>query len=285
MSKSKLSYWKNHPGSAILRLLVWLSAIITVAVMACLVGFILIKGVGNLTPDLFALEYNSDNASLMPALINTLIITLLSLVIAVPFGIFAAIYLVEYAKKGSKLVKIIRITTETLQGIPSIIFGLFGLLFFSTALHWGYSLLAGAMTLVIMILPLIIRTTEEALMGVPDAYREASFGLGAGKLRTVFKVVLPSAIPGILSGVVLATGRIVGETAALIYTAGAVAKVPSSLMGSGRTLAVHMYVLSSEGLYMDQAYATAVILLIFVLMLNWISGVCAKRLSKASGEK
>lgn len=282
MSKSKLSYWKNHPGSAILRLLVWLSAIITVAVMAFLIGFILIKGVGNLTPDLFALEYNSDNASLMPALINTLIITLLSLVIAVPFGIFAAIYLVEYAKKGSKLVKIIRITTETLQGIPSIIFGLFGLLFFSTALHWGYSLLAGAMTLVIMILPLIIRTTEEALMGVPDAYREASFGLGAGKLRTVFKVVLPSAIPGILSGVVLATGRIVGETAALIYTAGSVAKVPSSLMGSGRTLAVHMYVLSSEGLYMDQAYATAVILLIFVLVLNGVSGLCAKHLSKAT---
>ena len=283
MSKSKMSYWKNHPGSAILRLLVWLSAIITVAVMAFLVGFILIKGVGNLTPDLFALEYNSDNASLMPALINTLIITLLSLIIAVPFGIFAAIYLVEYAKKGSKLVKIIRITTETLQGLPSIIFGLFGLLFFSTALHWGYSLLSGSMTLVIMILPLIIRTTEEALLGVPDAYREASLGLGAGKLRTVFKVVLPSAIPGILSGVVLATGRIVGETAALIYTAGSVAKVPSSLMGSGRTLAVHMYVLSSEGLYMDQAYATAVILLVFVLILNWISGVCAKRLNKAAG--
>ena len=266
MSKSRSSYWKSHPGSAVLRLLVWLSAVITVTVMAFLVGFILIKGVGNLKPELFALEYNSENASL----------------IAVPFGIFAAIYLVEYAKKGSKLVKIIRITTETLQGIPSIIFGLFGLLFFSTALHWGYSLLSGAMTLVIMILPLIIRTTEEALLGVPDAYREASFGLGAGKLRTVFKVVLPSAIPGIRSGVVLATGRIVGETAALIYTAGAVAKVPSSLMGSGRTLAVHMYVLSSEGLYMDQAYATAVILLVFVLVLNWISGFCAKRLGKAA---
>lgn len=285
MSKSKISYWKDHPGSAILRLLVWFSAILTVAVMAFLVGFILIKGVRNLSPELFALEYNSDNASLMPALINTLIITLLTLVIAVPFGIFAAIYLVEYAKKGSKLVKIIRITTETLQGIPSIIFGLFGLLFFSTAIHWGYSLLSGAMTLVIMILPLIIRTTEEALLGVPDAYREASFGLGSGKLRTVFKVVLPSAIPGILSGVVLATGRIVGETAALIYTAGSVPKVPGSLMGSGRTLAVHMYVLSSEGLYMDQAYATAVILLVFVLVLNWISGVCAKRLSKSSKEK
>ncbi len=282
MTKSKLSYWKNHPGSAILRLLVWFAALLTVAVMAFLVGFILIKGVGNLTPDLFALEYNSENASLMPALINTLIITLFTLVIAVPFGVFAAIYLVEYAKKGSRLVKVIRITTETLQGIPSIIFGLFGLLFFSTALHWGYSLLSGSMTLVIMILPLIIRTTEEALLGVTDAYREASFGLGAGKLRTVFKVVLPSAIPGILSGVVLATGRIVGETAALIYTAGAVAKVPGSLMGSGRTLAVHMYVLSSEGLYMDQAYATAVILLVFVLVLNWISGACAKRLGKAA---
>ena len=282
MTKSKLSYWKNHPGSAILRLLVWFAALLTVAVMAFLVGFILIKGVGNLTPDLFALEYNSENASLMPALINTLIITLFTLVIAVPFGVFAAIYLVEYAKKGSRLVKVIRITTETLQGIPSIIFGLFGLLFFSTALHWGYSLLSGSMTLVIMILPLIIRTTEEALLGVPDAYREASFGLGAGKLRTVFKVVLPSAIPGILSGVVLATGRIVGETAALIYTAGAVAKVPGSLMGSGRTLAVHMYVLSSEGLYMDQAYATAVILLVFVLVLNWISGACAKKLGKAA---
>nr|WP_294668975.1 phosphate ABC transporter permease PstA [uncultured Blautia sp.] len=282
MTKSKLSYWKNHPGSAILRLLVWFAALLTVAVMAFLVGFILIKGVGNLTPELFALEYNSENASLMPALINTLIITLFTLVIAVPFGVFAAIYLVEYAKKGSRLVKVIRITTETLQGIPSIIFGLFGLLFFSTALHWGYSLLSGSMTLVIMILPLIIRTTEEALLGVPDAYREASFGLGAGKLRTVFKVVLPSAIPGILSGVVLATGRIVGETAALIYTAGAVAKVPGSLMGSGRTLAVHMYVLSSEGLYMDQAYATAVILLVFVLVLNWISGACAKKLGKAA---
>ena len=197
-----------------------------------------------------------------------------------PFGIFAAIYLVEYAKKGSKLVKIIRITTETLQGIPSIIFGLFGLLFFSTALHWGYSLLAGVMTLVIMILPLIIRTTEEALMGVPDAYREASFGLGAGKLRTVFKVVLPSAIPGILSGVVLATGRIVGETAALIYTAGTVAEVPKNLMGSGRTLALHMYVLSGEGLHMNQASATAVVILAFVLVINFLSGAVAKRIAK-----
>ena len=272
----------KHPGSGVLALLTLLGAVLTFALLFFLIGYILVKGVPYLSTDLFSLTYNSENLSLLPSLINTFILTVVSLVIAAPLGIFAAIYLVEYAKKGSKLVKIIRITTETLQGIPSIIFGLFGLLFFSTALHWGYSLLSGAMTLVIMILPLIIRTTEEALIGVPDAYREASFGLGAGKLRTVFKVVLPSAIPGILSGVVLATGRIVGWTAALIYTAGAVAKVPSSLMGSGRTLAVHMYVLSSEGLYMDQAYATAVILLVFVLVLNWISGFCAKRLGKAA---
>ena len=281
MSKSRSSYWKNHPGSAVLRLLVWLSAVITVAVMAFLVGFILIKGVGNLKPELFALEYNSENASLMPALINTLIITLLSLLIAVPFGIFAAIYLVEYAKKGSKLVKIIRITTETLQGIPSIVYGLFGMLFFVTTCGWGFSILAGAFTLAIMVLPLIMRSTEEALKAVPDSYREGSFGLGAGKLRTVFRIVLPSAVPGILAGVILAIGRIVGETAALIYTAGTVAKVPSSVFGSGRTLAVHMYNLSSEGLYMNQAYATAVVLLVLVVLINTISGMIAKRITKS----
>ena len=281
MSKNKLSYWKNHPGSAILRLLVWLSAIITVAVMAFLVGFILIKGVGNLTPDLFALEYNSDNASLMPALINTLIITLLSLAIAVPFGIFAAIYLVEYAKRGNKLVEVVRLTAETLSGIPSIVYGLFGMLFFVTALKWKFSILAGAFTLAIMILPVILRTTEEALLSVPDSYREGSFGLGAGKLRTIFKIVLPAAVPGILSGVILATGRIVGETAALIYTAGSVAKIPSSAFSSGRTLAVHMYLLANEGLHVNQAYATAVILLILVIGINALSSFIAKKISKA----
>lgn len=280
----KLNIWKNHPGSALVSLLVWLAALLTMAVMIFLVGFIVIKGVRYLTPDLFSFTYNSDNVSLMPALINTLVITLLSLVIAIPFGVFAAIYLVEYAKKGSRLVRLIRITAETLSGIPSIIYGLFGLLFFSTALGWGYSLLSGSLTLVIMILPVIIRTSEEALLAVPDSYREASFGLGAGKLRTIFKVVLPSAVPGILSGVVLSTGRIVGETAALLYTAGSVAKVPGSLMGSGRTLAVHMYVLSSEGLYMNQAFATAVVLLILVLALNGLSGMLARKLTSGKGE-
>ncbi len=277
--------WKHHPLSALTACLVWLAALITMGVLLFLVGFIVIKGVRHLTPDLFALTYNTENVSLLPALINTLIITAIALLIAVPIGIFAAIFLVEYAKKGSKMVNLIRITAETLQGIPSIIYGLFGLLFFCTTLHWGLSLLSGSMTLVIMILPLIIRTTEEALLGVPDTYREASFGLGAGKLRTIFRVVLPSAIPGILSGIVLSTGRIVGETAALLYTAGSVAKVPSNLMGSGRSLAVHMYVLSTEGLYMDQAYATAVVLLVFVLVLNSLSTLMARGLSGASTGK
>ncbi|MCC8045837.1 MAG: phosphate ABC transporter permease PstA [Clostridiales bacterium] len=279
MSK-RIDYLKHHPISAIVRCLVWLAAMITAVVLVFIVGFILVKGIPNLKPSLFALKYTSDNVSLMPALINTLIITLLALVVAVPLGIFAAIFLVEYAKKGSKLVSLVRITAETLSGIPSIVFGLFGLLFFTTTLGWGFSLMSGAFTLVIMILPLIMRTTEEALLAVPDAYREASYGVGAGKLRTIFRVVLPTGIPGILSGVVLATGRIVGETAALLYTASTVAQVPSTLFGSGRTLAVHMYVLSNEGLHMGEAYATAVVLIVLVLALNGLSSMCAGLLMK-----
>lgn len=278
--RQKLKSYKAHPFSAIVAGLVLLAALITFCVLIFLVAFILVKGIRYLTPDLFALKYTTENASLMPALVNTLIITALSLLIAVPIGVFAAIFLVEYANRGSRLVSLIRITTETLSGIPSIIYGLFGLLFFTTALKWGFSLLSGSLTLVIMILPLVIRTTEEALKSVPDSYREASFGLGAGKLRTIFKVVLPSAVPGILAGVILATGRIVGETAALIYTAGTVAQIPGNLLGSGRTLAVHMYSLASEGLYMNQAYATAVVLLVIVLLINWISGRIAAKIAK-----
>ena len=205
----------------------------------------------------------------------------ISLLLAVPFGIGSAIYLVEYAKKGNKLVKVIRVTAETLTGIPSIVYGLFGMLFFVTELKWKFSILAGAFTLAIMILPVILRTTEEALLSVPDSYREGSFGLGAGKLRTIFKIVLPAAVPGILSGVILATGRIVGETAALIYTAGSVAKIPSSVFSSGRTLAVHMYLLANEGLHVNQAYATAVILLILVIAINALSSFIAKKITKA----
>ena len=267
--------------SAFLRFIVRIAAVITVSVFVFLVGYILVKGVPHITLDLFAFKYTSENVSLFPALVNTITMTLVSLLIAVPLGIFAAIYLVEYAKRGNKFVGIMRTTAETLAGIPSIVYGLFGMLFFVTALEWSYSMLAGAFTLSIMILPLIIRTTEEALISVPDSYREGSFGLGAGKLRTVFRIVLPSAVPGILAGVILAIGRIVGETAALIYTAGSVAQIPKSVMGSGRTLAVHMYHLSSEGLYMDQAYATAVILLVLVVGINTLSGMIARKLTKA----
>ena len=271
----------KHPGSFVVLLLVLLGAFITFAVLLFLIAYILLNGLPHITPSLFSLHYTSENASVVPALINTDIMTLLSLLIAVPFGIFSAIFLVEYAGRGNKFVEIIRLTTETLSGIPSIVYGLFGMLFFVNTLGWGFSLLAGAFTLSIMILPLIMRTTEEALKAVPDSYREGSFGLGAGKLRTVFRIVLPSAIPGILAGVILAIGRIVGETAALIYTAGTVAQIPSSVFGSGRTLAVHMYNLSSEGLYMDQAYATAVILLVLVVGINALSSVIARKLTKA----
>ena len=277
----KMHSYLRHPASLIMMILVKLAALITFTLLIFLIVYILVHGVPYLKPSLFSLHYNSENASLMPALINTVIMTLLSLLLAVPIGIFSAIFLAEYAGKGNKFVDIIRLTTETLSGIPSIVYGLFGMLFFVSTCHWGFSLLAGAFTLAIMILPLIMRTTEEALLSVPDSYREGSFGLGAGKLRTVFYIVLPSAVPGILAGVILAIGRIVGETAALIYTAGSVAQVPSSVLGSGRTLAVHMYLLASEGLYMDQAYATAVILLVLVVVINTLSGIVAKRLTKA----
>lgn len=279
--KQKAKSYLKTPGSLLVMLLVMFSAIITFTVLIFLIVYILVHGVPYLKPSLFSLHYNSENASLMPALINTVIMTFFSLLIAVPLGIFSAIFLVEYAKRGNRFVNVIRLTTETLQGIPSIVYGLFGMLFFVTTCHWGFSILAGAFTLAIMILPLIMRSTEEALKAVPDSYREGSFGLGAGKLRTVFRIVLPSAIPGILAGVILAIGRIVGETAALIYTAGTVAKVPGSLLGSERTLAVHMYNLASEGLYMDQAYATAVILLVLVVLINTLSGVVAKKLTKS----
>ena len=278
--KGQLESYKSQPFSLVLRLLMWIATFLTVGITVCIVGYILIRGIPNLSPEMFAWEYNTENVSMMPAIINTVLMVLLVLLFAVPVGIGAAIYLVEYAKRGSKLVKLVRITAETLSGIPSIVYGLFGYLLFATTFKWGYTFLGGALTLAIMILPLILRTTEEALKAVPDSFREGSFGLGAGKLRTVFRIVLPSAIPGILSGVILSTGRIAGETAALIYTAGTMATLPKNLLSSGRTLAVHMYVLSQEGLHTDQAFATAVILLVMVLLINILSSVIAKKMQR-----
>ena len=268
--------------SKIYRFAVYAGAFFSMAVLVLIVGYILIKGIPHLSPELFAWEYNSNNVSMMPSIINTLMMTLISLSVCVPLGIGAAIYLTEYAKRGSRLVKLVRMTAETLSGIPSIIYGLFGALFFVVALDMGLSLISGALTLSIMVLPTIMRTTEEALLAVPDSYREGSFGLGAGRLRTTFKVVLPSAVPGILSGVILAVGRIVGETAALIYTAGTVAKIPDSMFDSTRTLAVHMYTISTEGLYIDQSYATAVVLLVVVLGINAFSAFVAKKIGRSN---
>ena len=271
---------RRDPLSVALRVLVWAATAVTAGVLVLLVGYIFVMGIPNLSPELFAWEYTSDNCSMMPALMGTLAMTGLSLLIAAPLGIFSAIYLVEYAPKSSRLVKVVRMTSETLSGIPSIVYGLFGYLFFLVQLRMTYSLLAGACTLAIMILPLIMRTTEEALLAVDPMYREGSFGLGAGRLRTVFRIVLPSAVPGILSGIILATGRIVGETAALMYTAGTAANHPETLMTSVRTLSVHMYVLSGEGLHIDQAYATAAVLLAVVAGINALSSFIAKRLNK-----
>lgn len=275
--KQKWKAYRNDPRSFFLFLAVFLAVLLTMTALLFVIGYILVKGVPHLTPSLFAGKYTSENVSLMPALINTLFMTALSLLFAVPVGIGAAVYLVEYAKRGNKLVVLVGMTTETLAGIPSIVYGLFGALFFVKYVGFGLSLLSGALTLSIMILPLIMRTTEEALRSVPDSYREGSFGLGAGKLRTVFKIVLPSAVPGILSGVILGIGRIVGESAALIFTAGTVAEPATGILDSARTLSVHMYAISGEGLYIDQTYATAVVLLAVVVAINVLSGCIAKR--------
>ena len=284
--KDKMRAYRRSPRSLILLLLVCGASLITMLTLLYLIFYILVKGIPYITPDLFSFTYTSDNVSLMPALISTIVMTIIALVIALPLGIGAAIYSVEYAKRGNKLVKVIRVTTETLSGIPSIVFGLFGYLMFNLSLGWGFSMLAGVVTLAMMILPLIIRTTEEALLAVPDSYREGSFGLGAGKMRTVFRVILPTAVPGIMSGVILAIGRIVGESAALIFTSGSGHSIPGALAGSGSsaaTLTVHMYILSNEGLHVNEAFASAVVLLALTFIINLISDLIERHIAKKKG--
>jgi len=265
----------------ILFALTWLSIGITIAVLLLIVGYVLINGVPYIRPSLFALQFTTQNQSLFPALMGTFMVVGLSLILAVPLGVFSAIYLVEYAKRGSRFVKIVRLTTETLAGIPSIVYGLFGFIFFGVFLGWGLSLMSGAFTTSIMILPLIMRTTEESLKSVPDTYREGSFGLGAGRLRTVARIVLPAAMPGILAGVILAIGRIVGETAAIIFTLGNVARMPNNLFDTGRTLSAHMYALANEGTHPGEAHATAAVLLIVVVLINALSSRIARLIKKS----
>lgn len=276
---------KNSTGKAsgydyAVRAVVYLATAVTLFVFLFIIWHVVSNGVPHLKPSLFAWKYTTENVSMTPAIINTLIIIAIALTIAIVLGVGAAIYLVEYARPGNRLVSLVRVTTETLAGIPSIVYGLFGMLFFVTALQWGYSVLAGAMTVAIMILPTIMRSTEEALMAVPMSLREASYGLGAAKLRTVFLIVLPTAMQGILAGVILGIGRIIGETAALLYTAGSTFRIPTSLFNSGRTLAIHMYLLANEGLHKDEAYATAVVLLVVVILINLLSNFLAGKLRK-----
>lgn len=268
--------------SRFIRLAIKLSAIITFGVLLSIVSHILIKGIPSLNPSLFQLEYTTDNVSLFPAMITTIMLIFLTLIIATPIGVFTGFYLIEYAKKENRLVKIIRIATETLSGIPSIVYGLFGMLFFVIYLNFQYSLLAGTLTIGIMVLPLIIRSTEEALLSVDNSLREGSFALGSSKLYTIFKIVLPAAMPGILSGIILSIGRIVGETAALMFTLGTAAKIPEGLFSSGRTLALHMYVLSTEGIHVNESYATGIVLLVVVMIVNYISTLLSNKLAKES---
>lgn len=270
--------WRFHPFSALARLLCRLSAAATVLSLLYLIGDVLIKGVPNLRPELFSLEFTTENQSMLPSIINTVILTIMALAVAIPLGVGGAVYLAEYARRASRMVRIIRVTAETLSGIPSILYGLFGSMCFVTAMRLQLSLLSGALTQSLMVLPLILRTTEEALLSVPASYREGSFGLGAGKLRTVMKIVLPPAMPGIMSSIVLATGRIVGETAALLFTTGTVARLPDNLLSSGRSLSLHMYLLSGEGLYIGEAYATAVVLLVVVMAMNGLSTLISRKI-------
>ncbi|MGX7395064.1 phosphate ABC transporter permease PstA [Carnobacterium mobile] len=267
-------------SSKVMKSFIYLAAALTFGSLFFIIGFMLIKGLPHLTASLFSWKYTTNNVSLLPALLTTFMVVGLTLLIATPIGVFTGFYLVEYAKKSNKVVGLIRMATDTLAAIPSIVYGLFGMLFFVTFLQFQYSLLAGVLTAVMMILPLIIRSTEEALLSVNDSLRQASFGLGAGKLRTIFKVVLPVAMPGILSGVILASGRVVGETAALMYTMGTSTNLPDSLFSSGRTLALHMYVLSSEGQHVNESYATGVVLILIVLIINGISTYLSSRLTK-----
>lgn len=273
-------------SSRILKALVYFFATLTILCLAFVILFVLVRGIPYLSPDLFCMKYTSDNASMFPAMVNTLTMVLLALLAAVPIGIFTAIYLAEYANPKNRIVRIVRVTADTLSAIPSIVYGLFGRLFFVIYLKWNISILAGAMTTAIMILPLIMRATEEAILAVPQSLRDASYGLGAGQVRTITKIVVPTAMPGILAGAILGIGRIVGETAALLFTSGAVAEIPKKLVGSaagGRTLAMHMYALSSEGFYVNEAYATGVVLLVLVLLMNGLSTHFAKKLGKDTG--
>ena len=279
--KQQAMIYRRKPLSLVLRGIVWACGIFTVGILLFLLGFILVNGLPYINLDFLTQEYNSENLSALSSIVATLEMIFFSLLFSVPVGVFSAVYLVEYARRGSRLVKMVKLAVETLAGIPSIIYGLFGMILFVTMLGWQTSMLASICTLSIMVLPVIISSSEEALRAVPDSYREGSYGLGASRLRTVFGIVLPTAVPGILSGVILAIGRIVGETAALIFTSGTnVGNVTVDVMKSQRTLAIHMYMLANEGLphSRQMAFATGSILILVVLAVNLAASKLAAKL-------
>jgi len=270
---------KGNKKDTAIRVIIWASALLTVSILSWIIFYIVANGMSHINLNFIFSEYKGDEHGILPMIVSTVYMVLLSVAISTPIGIGAALYLVEYAKAG-KILFFVRFATETLAGIPSIIYGLFGFIFFVTVLKLNFSLLSGALTLSIMVLPIIIRTTEEALKAVPRSYREGSLALGATKIQTIRGVILPSAIPGILAAVILSTGRIVGETAAVYLTAGMVTRFPSSMMDSGRTLSVHLYVLAKEGLSFEEAFATATILIMIVAVINLLTSKIAKRIKK-----
>ena len=264
----------------ILKVLLYLSALITVGILVFIIGFIFIKGYKLINFNYLFGEYKpSGGGGIKPFIVSTLYTIGLSLIVATPIGVLSAVYLHEYAKQG-RLVKIIRYSTEALSGIPSIVYGLFVAAFFVTTLKFGYSLIAGSLTLSIIILPVIIRTTEEALKVVPPSYREASLGLGATRFQTLYKVILPSAVPGIVSGVVLSMGRVIGESAALFLTA--VYKMPTSIMSSARTLTVHAFLETKEKGDIASAAAAGIVLIVMILILNLLAKFISKKFNKAN---
>lgn len=270
------------------KVLSWVTAGIVAVVLVLIIGFVFIKGIPHITPQLLFSDYKyGGEPSIGPAIVATLMLIVISILIAVPLGIATAVYLNEYTRRGSRMVKIVRSAIDVLSGIPSIVYGLFGALTFVVWFGNTTSILAGGFTVSIMLLPVVVRSTEESLKSVPDSFREGSLALGAGKVRTIFKVVLPSALPGIFSAIILAVGRVVSETAPLIWTMGSVIQpMPTGFLGGGATLAVALYALSNEYRYMNEAYATACVLMIIVLALNTAAGIIAYRLQrKLQGEK
>lgn len=269
----------RHTIDSIIKIFIYLSAFLCVGILVWLISYVVINGLSHLSWDFMTQDYHPDNTGgIFPMIVTTLYLIATSLAIATPLGIFSAIYLTEYAKQG-RLVSLIRFATESLSGIPSIIYGLFGMLFFVTTLKWGFSIIAGAATVSIMILPTIIRTTEEAIKAVPRGFREGSLALGATKLRTLFRIVVPSALPGIITAVLLSVGRVIGETAAIFLPVGTHYRIPSSVLSSGRTLSVHLYILAKEGISFEMAFATGSVLIITILVINFLTRILEKRLS------